>query len=147
MRPSNNLENKILSDTMKSSASIWRSPDSQFFRTTTGIQWRPDAFDESRLVMTFWTNLGVTGILCTFRLVLEGKKHFLFGSKRSNALFLKGWWSTINKQKWWYWFLGNTWTQNGLFYLKLDIKSSHASSLESAVRIFLNFCKMTGYCK
>ena len=33
----------------------------------------PDAFDESRFVMTFLTILGVTDILCSFRLVLEGK--------------------------------------------------------------------------
>ena len=45
----------------------------QFFRTTTGIQSRPDAFDESNLVMTFLTILGVTEILCSFSLVLEGK--------------------------------------------------------------------------
>ena len=32
-----------------------------------------DTFDESRLVMTFLTILGVTEILCCFRLVLEGK--------------------------------------------------------------------------
>ena len=45
----------------------------QFFRTTTGIQSGPDAFDESRFVMTFLTILGVMEILCSFRLVLEGK--------------------------------------------------------------------------
>ena len=44
-----------------------------FFRTTTGIQSRPDAFDESRFVMTFLSILGVMEILCSFRLVLEGK--------------------------------------------------------------------------
>ena len=32
-----------------------------------------DAFDESRLVMTFLTFLRVTHVLCNFRLVLEGK--------------------------------------------------------------------------
>ena len=49
------------------------SSSSEFFRTTTGIQSRPDAFDESRFVMTFLTTLDVTEILCSFRLVLEGK--------------------------------------------------------------------------
>ena len=49
------------------------SSGSQFFRTTTGIQSGPDTFDESRLVMTFLTILGVMEILCSFRLVLEGK--------------------------------------------------------------------------
>ena len=29
----------------------------------------------SSLVMTFFTNLGVTGILCSFRIVLEGKTY------------------------------------------------------------------------
>ena len=58
---------------MKSSADIYESSDSQFFRTTIRIQPGPDAFDESRFVMTFLTILGVTEILCSFRLVLEGK--------------------------------------------------------------------------
>ena len=52
---------------------MYESSGSQFFRTTTGIQSRPDAFDESRFVMTFLTILGVMEILCSFRLVLEGK--------------------------------------------------------------------------
>ena len=52
---------------------MYKSSGSQFFRTTTGIQSGPDAFDESRFVMTFLTILGVTEILCSFRLVLEGK--------------------------------------------------------------------------
>ena len=58
---------------MKILASIYESSGSQFFRTTTGIQSGPDAFDESRFVMTFLTILGVMDILCSFRLVLEGK--------------------------------------------------------------------------
>ena len=33
----------------------------------------PDASDESRFAMTFLTILGVMEILCSFRLVLEGK--------------------------------------------------------------------------
>ena len=52
---------------------MYESSGSQFFRTTTGIQSGPDAFDESRFVMTFLTILGVMEILCSFRLVLEGK--------------------------------------------------------------------------
>ena len=47
---------------------------SQFFRTTTGIQSGLDAFDESRFVTIFLTILGIKEILCSFRLVLEGKK-------------------------------------------------------------------------
>ena len=50
-----------------------KSLGSQFLRTTTGIQSRPDAFDESRFTMTFLTILGVKEILCNFRLVLEWK--------------------------------------------------------------------------
>ena len=41
--------------------------------TTTGIQSGPNAFDESRLIMTFLTLLEVIEVLCSFRLVLEGK--------------------------------------------------------------------------
>ena len=52
---------------------MYESSGSQFFRTTTGIQSGPDAFDESRFVMTFLTILRVMEILCSFRLVLEGK--------------------------------------------------------------------------
>ena len=72
MRPSNSLENKTLSDTLKSSASIYECLASQFFRTATGLQSGPDPSDESRLVMTFLTILGVMEI-CRFRLVLERK--------------------------------------------------------------------------
>ena len=49
------------------------SSGSQFFRTTTGIQSGPDAFEKSRFIMTFLTILGDTEILCSFKLVLEGK--------------------------------------------------------------------------
>ena len=49
------------------------SSGSQFFRTITGIQSGPDAFDKSRLIMTFLAILRVTKILCSFKLVLEDK--------------------------------------------------------------------------
>ena len=52
---------------------MYESSGSQFIRTTTGIQSGPDTFDESRLVMTFLTILGIIEILCSFRLVLEVK--------------------------------------------------------------------------
>ena len=52
---------------------MYESSGSQFFRTTTGIQSEPGAFDESRFVITFLTILEVMVILCHFRLVLEGK--------------------------------------------------------------------------
>ena len=38
-----------------------------------GIQSGPDASDESRFIITFLTILGVTEILCSFRLVLKRK--------------------------------------------------------------------------
>ena len=37
------------------------------------IQSRPDDFDKSRFIMTLLIILGATEILCSFRLVLEGK--------------------------------------------------------------------------
>ena len=52
---------------------MYESSGSQLFRTTTRIQSVPDAFDESRFIITFLTILGVIEILCSFRLVLEGK--------------------------------------------------------------------------
>ena len=58
---------------LKISASMDESSGSQFIGTTTGIQSGPDAFDKSRFVMTFLTTLGVTEILYSFSLVLEGK--------------------------------------------------------------------------
>ena len=72
MRPSNNLENSFR-HILRSLASMYESSGSQFFRTTSGIQSGPDAFGESRFVMTFLNILGVIEILCSFRLVLEGK--------------------------------------------------------------------------
>ena len=52
---------------------MYESSGSQFFRTTTGIQSGPDAFDESRFVMTFLTIMRLTEIFWSFILVLEGK--------------------------------------------------------------------------
>ena len=73
MRPSNNLENKTFRQLLKSLASMYESSGSWFFRTITGIKSGPDAFNESRFVMTFLTILGVMDILGSFRLVLEEK--------------------------------------------------------------------------
>ena len=58
---------------LKSSAGMQESSGWQFFTTISGIQLGPDAFDKSRFIMTFLTILGVTEILCSFRLVLEEK--------------------------------------------------------------------------
>ena len=49
------------------------SSGSQFFKTTTGIQSRPDTFDASRFATTFFTVLSIPEILCSFKLVLEVK--------------------------------------------------------------------------
>ena len=58
---------------LSNSARAYEGSGSQFFVTTTGIRPGPGVFDESRLVMVFLSNLGVTEIWCSFRLVLEGK--------------------------------------------------------------------------
>ena len=50
---------------------MYESSDSQFLRTTTGIQSGPDVFD--LFIRNFLTILGVTKKLRSFRLVLEGK--------------------------------------------------------------------------
>ena len=58
---------------LKSSASMYESSGSQFFRTTAEMQSKVDIFDKSGLVIIFLMNLGVIEILCSYRLVLEGK--------------------------------------------------------------------------
>ena len=52
---------------------MYESSDSQFFRATTGIPSRSDACDKSRSAMILLINLGATEIICSFRLVLEGR--------------------------------------------------------------------------
>ena len=52
---------------------MYESSGSQFFRTTTETPSGPYAFDESRFAITFLTVLGVMEILCSLRLILEGK--------------------------------------------------------------------------
>ena len=52
---------------------MYESSSSKFFTPNTGTQSGPGAFDESRFVTTFLTTLGVTEMLCSFRLILEGK--------------------------------------------------------------------------
>ena len=49
------------------------SIDTVFSGQRLGKKSGPDAFDKSRFIMTFLTILGVTEILCSFKLVLEGK--------------------------------------------------------------------------
>ena len=57
MKPSNNLESKT----------------PQYSRTTTGIQLGSYAFDKLRFVMILLTIVGITELICNFKLVLEGK--------------------------------------------------------------------------
>ena len=52
---------------------MYEGSGSQFFRTNTGIQSGLGTFNKSTLVMNFLTTSKFTGILCSFRLVLEGK--------------------------------------------------------------------------
>ena len=52
---------------------MYESSGSQFSRTTSGIVSGIEAFDESRFIMTYLTILGVIEILCSLRLVLDGK--------------------------------------------------------------------------
>ena len=68
------------------------SCSSQFFRTTTGIQSGPDAFHESTFLMTFLTILGVTEILCSFKLVPEGKTGIADGDLPDGDFCLMGIW-------------------------------------------------------
>ena len=58
MRPSNNLENNTPLDKFwRVQNSMYESSGLQFFKTTTGVQSGPDAFDESRFVMTLFNHL------------------------------------------------------------------------------------------
>ena len=66
---------------------MYESSGSHFLRTTTGIQPGADPFEESRFIMTFLTILGVTEILCSFRLVPEGTADK--GIKSSRLEFLE----------------------------------------------------------
>lgn len=70
MSPSNNLENKVSSDTYWKTHLICRKVRAH--RTTTRIQsnTNPDTFEESISII----KLGVTRILSNFRLILEERK-------------------------------------------------------------------------
>ena len=52
---------------------MYESSGSHFFRSTNGVLSGSYVFGESRLVMSFLTNLGVREISCSLRLVLPGK--------------------------------------------------------------------------
>ena len=57
---------RFLQRHVESSASMYESSSSHFFRPTTGIQLGPDVFNESRLVMTMFTDFGVKEVFCSF---------------------------------------------------------------------------------
>ena len=69
MRPSTNLDS--FGKIWKSSASIYESSGLQFLWTTSVAQPLPGNVDRSSLIITFFTNFWVTGVLCAFRLVPE----------------------------------------------------------------------------
>ena len=69
---------------LKSSASIYESSGSQFFRITTGIQSGPDPSDEPRFIMTFLTILGVMEISYSFR--MKGKQVKRYQSHQDRVL-------------------------------------------------------------
>ena len=52
---------------------MYENSNSQFSRTTTGIQSGMYVFDKSRFIKTFLTILSVTEIFCSFSIALEGK--------------------------------------------------------------------------
>ena len=91
---------------LKSSASMYKSSSLQFFRTTTGTQSGPDAFDESRFVMTFLSSWKLKNIMefqisskRESRLVLPTIPDKILGTKWSNPVKLD------RKRKVWYLFL------------------------------------------
>ena len=69
MKPSKNLENKTLSDAFRAQL-VCKKVQAHSFRITPGIQ---SGLLTNQGVMTFLNILGVTEILCSFRLVPEGK--------------------------------------------------------------------------
>ena len=58
---------------LKNSPGMYESSSSQFFRPTSGIQSAPDTSGKSRLILAFFTNLGVAEMQVNFRIVLEEK--------------------------------------------------------------------------
>ena len=66
MRGSNNLENKIPLDILKSSADMYENSGSNFFRITTGMQLGLNAPDKLWLDMIFLTNFGITEIYAVY---------------------------------------------------------------------------------
>ena len=72
MKPSHNLENKTRSDIYLRIQLVCMKVQT-LSSLELPLESGPDAFHESRFIMTFLTILEVMEILCSFRLVLEGK--------------------------------------------------------------------------
>lgn len=83
MIPSDNLEKKIPSEACWKAQLI--SVKVKVFRIVTGFQPGHDTFEESRSVISFLTNMRVTGILCSFRLVKDSKEEL----ESSRLVFLE----------------------------------------------------------
>ena len=67
---------------------MYESSGSQFFRTITGIQPGPDAFDESRFVMTFLTISGVIET-CSFWEVMDSFVLIAYASLAASRTLLQ----------------------------------------------------------
>ena len=80
MRLSENLEKRLFQTLIEEFSYYVKSSSSQFFITTMEIQSGPNAFDESRFVMTFLIILGIIEIF-KFRLVLEGRAEIPVSSR------------------------------------------------------------------
>ena len=83
MKPSNNLENKTSSDTYWTVQLVCKKVTAHS-SLEPPLEYNQDqmhAFDKSSFIMTFLTILGVMEILCSFRLVLKGKR----GKKRPKS--------------------------------------------------------------
>ena len=86
MRSSNSMECKIPEAHIEN-CSYYYFPD--FLEFTTGIRLGPDVLGKLRSVMTVSTNVGVTGTLCSFRLLLERKAAKLLPESSELKLFEK----------------------------------------------------------
>ena len=65
-------EKKSSRHILKRSVSMYKGSGLKLFKTTISIQSGPNNFHNS--VLIFLINLGVTGVLCSFRLAIEGKE-------------------------------------------------------------------------
>ena len=79
MGPSNNLEKNTLSDTYWRVQLVYLKVQAHSSLEPL-LEHNQDAFEESRFIMTFSTILQVMEVLCSFRLVLEGKTVSFFSN-------------------------------------------------------------------